>query len=482
MNVKTKLINKIKSTKLNKFRNKVKVKIKRKLKQSPQSKLIQDKKTKQSLETKDINKFIYDWIKLMAYCHLDNDLDETFSLTEIKKTSYGFKCKINVADGLSFSILESEEMIKTVENNLGCKFITNSLPKAKYLQGEFIISDIPSIDFEPYVNEKGKKLAPYDLYIGTAIDGTPIIASMLKYPHAIVQGATNMGKTKLIDSICTNLIVSNSPEDLSLYFIQVDKSDQIIYRKCKHTRAYADDIYKALAVTNYLKAIVEARDKTLRPMIEDGICENIQAFNKVYKIYKQNKFSYIYLIIDEYSSLMPNSEGGNKEKKAIKTEIQENMERLIQIGRYVGIYVIVGLQRATVDKLPSFIKSMCNTVITFHVNNIKSSQVAIDSNEAVDLLPREFIVKTGKQIFGKTTTIYPSTILQYIAPYKWGQSQYTDFTYTSWFDPMAETPKEKKRKETKESKNKRRKEERYGKNDTKFTENEIEQLKINNRR
>jgi len=478
MNAKAKLINKIKSTKLNKFRNKIKVK----MKQTPEAKLLQHAKNEKSQETKDINKFVYDWIKLMAFCHLDNDLDETFSLTEIKKTTYGFSCNINIADGLSFSNLESDEMISTIENNLGCKFVTTPFPKLKHLKAEFIISNIPSLDFEPYVSDKGKKLAPYDLYIGTSIDGQPILASMLKYPHAIVQGATNMGKTKLIDSICTNLIVSNTPEDLSLYFIQVDKSDQIIYRKTKHCRAYADSIEKALGVTNYLKAIVEARDKVLRPMIEEGICENIQAFNKVYKQYKQNKFSYIYLIIDEYSSLMPNSEGGNKEKKAIKTEIQVNMERLIQIGRYVGIYVIVGLQRSTVDKLPSFIKSMCNTVITFHVNNIKSSQVAIDSNEAVELLPREFIVKTDKQIFGKTTTIYPSTILKYITPYKWGNSQYQDFVYKSWFDPEAETPKEKKRKETKESKNKRRKEARYGKNDSKFTQNEIEQLETNNRR
>lgn len=475
MNAKTKLINKIKLTKLNKFRNKVKVK----MKQTPQAKLKQDTKIALSQETKDINRFIYNWIKLMAFTHLDNDLDETFSLTEIKKTTYGYSCNINIVDGLSFSSLESTEMISTIENNLGCKFITGYIPKAQHLDAQFIISNIPSLDFEPYVDAKGKKLAPYDLYIGTSIDGEPIIASMLKYPHAIVQGATNMGKTKLIDSICTNLIVSNSPEDLSLYFIQVDKSDQVIYRKCKHTRAYADDIYKALAITNYLKAIVEARDKTLRPMIEEGICENIQAFNKVYKIYKQNKFSYIYLIIDEYSSLMPNSEGGNKEKKAIKTEIQENMERLIQIGRYVGIYVIVGLQRSTVDKLPSFIKSMCNTVITFHVNNIKSSQVAIDTNEAVELLPREFIMKTTNQIFGKTTTIYPSTILKYITPYKWGNSQYNDFIYKSWFDPVAETPKEKKKKESKCA---RRKRERYGKGDTEFTENEIDQLETKNRR
>ncbi|HEY5588445.1 MAG TPA: FtsK/SpoIIIE domain-containing protein [Candidatus Paceibacterota bacterium] len=478
MNKKTKLINKIKSTKLNKFRNKIKVK----MKQKPEAKLLQDAKNNKAQETKDINKFIYDWIKLMAFCHLDNDLDETFSLTEIKKTTYGYSCNINIADGLSFSSLEITEMISTIESNMGCKFITTAFPKLKHLKAEFIFSDIPSIDFEPFIDDKGKKLAPYDLYIGTSIDGTPIIASMLKYPHCIVQGATNMGKTKLIDSICTNLIVSNSPADLSLYFIQVDKSDQIIYRKCKHTRAYADDIYKALSVTNYLKAIVEARDKVLRPLIEDGVCENIQAFNKVYKQYKQNKFSYIYLIIDEYSSLMPNSEGGNKEKKAIKTEIQENMERLIQIGRYVGIFVIVGLQRSTVDKLPSFIKSMCNTVITFKVNNIKSSQVAIDSNEAVELLPREFIVKTNTQVFGKTTTIYPSTILKCIEPYKWENSQYTDFNYLSWYDPSAETPKEKKRKETKESKNKKRKEARYGKDDSKVTQNEIEQLKLNNRR
>ncbi|HEY8889886.1 MAG TPA: FtsK/SpoIIIE domain-containing protein [Clostridium sp.] len=478
MNAKTKFINKIKSTKLNKFRNKIKVK----MKQTSSAKLLQEAKNKKSQETKEINKFIYNWIQLMAFCHLDNDMDETFSLTEIKKTTYGFKCNINIVNGLSFSKLESEEMIKTIENNLGCKFITTSIPKAQHLKAEFIMSDIPSIDFEPYIDAKGKKLAPYQIYVGTGIDGTPLFVNMLDYPHCLIQGATGMGKTKLIDSIITNLIVSNSPEDLSLYFIQVDKSDQIIYRKCKHSKAYGDDIYKALAIVNYLKAIVDARDKILRPFIEDGICENIFAFNKVCKKYNQNKFSYIYLVIDEFSSLMPSSESADKDKKAIKTEIQESMERLIAIGRYVGIYVVIGLQRATIDKIPSFLKANSNTIITFKVNNRKSSEVAIDSNEATELLPREFIVKTSKKILGKTTTLYPSTILDYIKPFRVTNAQYQDFNYLSWFNPEVGTKKEQKRKETKESKNAKRKAERYGKNDTKFTQNEIEQLETKNRR
>ena len=428
-------------------------------------------------KTKDINKFIYEWIKLMAFSHLDNDLDETFSLTEIEKTDYGYTCNINMADGLSFATLESESMVKTIEGNLGCKFLTESFGKKKHLKATFIMSEIPSIKFEPYVDSKGKKLPPYDLYLGTSIDGTPILASMLKYPHVIVQGSTNMGKTKLIDSICTNLIVSNSPEDVALYFIQVDKSDQITYRRCRHTRAYANDIYKALAITNYLKELVEHRDKVLQPLIEECVCTNIQDFNQIYKRYKLQRFNFVYLVIDEYSSLMPNSEGGDKDKKAIKVEIQENMEKLIQIGRYVGIYIIIGLQRSTVDKLPSFVKALCNTVVTFHVNNVRSSQVAIDSNEAVDLLPREFIVKTDKQIYGKTTTIYPSTILKYITPFKCSPAQYHDFNYISWFDPNAETKKEKKKKETKESKNKQRKAARgYGKDDKQFNKDEINNL------
>jgi hypothetical protein len=419
----------------------------------------QEEKLETAKEKKDIQNFIMDWIKLMAHAGFDNELDETFSLTKIVKEPYGFSCHINIVPKLSFAMLENEANVSMIQDNMGCIFYTKRIPKAKYMEAKFIMEDIPEINYEPYKSKDKDKLEPWELYLGVSIDGAPVIVSMTKYPHLIDQGATNMGKTGMINCICTNLIVQNDSSDLSMYFIQVDKSDQVIFRKCKHTRAYADDIKKALAVTNYLKEVVNARDKTLRPLIEEGICDNINGFNKVYKKYKQHKFTYVYLVIDEYSSLMP-GDSDNKSIKSIKNAIQDNMERLVQIGRYVGIYVIIGLQRGTVDKLPSFVKAMCNTVATFRTNNERSSYVAIDSNEAVSLSPREFIAKTNEKVMGKTLTITPAMMLEYTKNLRWSNGQYHDFQYNSWL-PKELQDKNETPAAPATSKNQKRKQERY---------------------
>jgi hypothetical protein len=143
---------------------------------------------------------------------------------------------------------------------------------------------------------------------------------------------------------------------------------------------------------------------------------------------------------------MPN-DSSNKELKAIKNAIQDNLERLIQIGRFCGVYLGVGLQRATIDKLPSFIKAMCNTTSTFRVNNEKSSMVAIDSNDAVNLSPREAIVKTNERVMLKTVTLTPTMIVEHIKPFRWKGGEFRDFPYQSYMklDTILEKVQGKKR-------------------------------------
>lgn len=442
-----------------------------------------EKALKEAKDREKIAWLVSEWIKIMSHLGFDNKLDETFSLRHIEVKSYGFKCTVEAASSLTYATLEEEKTINIIQDNLKCLFIGKRGKRGKF-EVQFITEDIEEIDFEPM------PVKPYELYLGTSIDGEPVVVSMLKYPHILIQGATNMGKTKMIDCFLTNLITQCSPEDLSLYFIQVDKGDQVAYRKCKHTRSYANDIYKALAITNYLVELVNYRNKVLIPYIEDGICGDIYEFNKIRKKHKQNKFSYIYLTIDEYSSLMPN-DSSNKELKAIKNAIQDNLERLIQIGRFCGVYLAIGLQRATIDKLPSFIKAMCNTTSTFRVNNEKSSYVAIDSNDAVNLSPREAIVKTNERVMLKTVTLTPANIVAHIKPFRFKDSEYKDFPYQSYMklDTILEKVQGKKKRPTKQERKEQNKKDSNNSNSnttqlvqntkTKLSEEELKKISKN---
>jgi hypothetical protein len=187
---------------------------------------------------------------------------------------------------------------------------------------------------------------------------------------------------------------------------------------------------------------------------------------------------------------MPDGEN-NKEIKTIKNAIQNNLERLIQIGRFCGVYLTVGLQRATIDKLPSFIKAMCNTTSTFRVNNQKSSLVAIDSNDAVNLSPREAIVKTNERVMLKTVTLTSPDIVKHVQPFRFKAGEYKDFPYQSYMnlDNILEKSQGKKKRPTKQERKEQNKKDNSNSNSntiqpvqdtkTKLSEEELKKISKN---
>lgn len=396
-------------------------------------------KLKKEKETVEINKLIQEWIKLMAHLGLDNEMDETYTLTDIKIETYGFSCKIRNYYGGVLSKLESEQVVSAIQDSLACTFVAKKIPKSRYVEAKFIAKDVNFEKYQPI------NLPTYEVLLGQNIDGTPLTSNMLKYPHLIIQGSTNMGKSKFIDAILTNLIVTNKADELALYIVQADKSDQYPYAGCHHCKGYTDKHEDTLKMLFHLIEIIEKRDEQLKRYIYNGVCGNIYEYNEMIEKgkLKGKKWQYMYLVIDEYASLMPESSFGAE--KEVKKAIQGVMERLIQIGRYVGLYIILSTQRATVDKLPSFIKANCCTIVSFKVNNKKSSEIALDSSEAVNLVQREFITKIESMYFGQTYNLTPKDIVENIKPFREINPKKFSFTSEIADKIIEESPKSKEK-------------------------------------
>lgn len=374
--------------------------------------LNQEKKRKE-FERVECNKFTNRWVQIMAYMGLSNEMSQTYALRNIEWHEYGFKANIHAPLGMNLLEIQTETAVGTIQKNLQCVFIFNDVPKSNHIEARFIIEDVGFIDFKPM------RLKPYELLLSQGIDNKPMISNMLKYPHALVQGSTNMGKSKFIDIILTNLITTTNPEDVNLYIIQADKSDQYPYAGCKHCKGYTDSIMDSLLMLSHLVKIVEKRNDELKQYNYNGVCNNIAEYNEAVdkKIIKgKKKWSFMYLIVDEYATLMPESSFGADKK--IKQAIQAIMERILQIGRSVGLYAILSTQRATIDKMPSFVKANCCTIVSFRVNNRKSSEIALDSGEAVNLKQREFITKSESMQFGQTYNLTQKQIIDFINPFR----------------------------------------------------------------
>ena len=394
----------------------------------------------------DILKLKKSWNETMGELNLCNNFNQIFTLYDVEIMNYGYRAKLRCPKGLSFSMIEdSDTTISKIQDSMECKIFI----KGDDFRREIIFryKEFINIDYEPL------KLKPWELYVGVDTNYEQLVLNMLKYPHILIQGSNNMGKTKCIDTMLVNLINNCSDKDIELYIAKADKPDQIIYRRCNVCKGYADGFPQIYSMLKYIISIIDKRDSIITPYIENGLCSNIFEYNKAISkgLIKNKKWSYIYLVIDEYSSLMPESNNNDVDKQICKL-IQTYLERLARIGRYVGVYIVAGVQRSTIDKLPSFIKAMCNSIITFRVNNLKSSEVAIDSHEAVDLKPREFIYKTNSKYYGKTVNLTQQSILNNIKPFSKENYSVTSFIQYNDLEQILNKSNKKKRKTKQERK------------------------------
>lgn len=445
-----------KMTKEEKKRRKKNLKSLRKKNKDSKKKEARELKLSKQQSIKNINKLKNKWIEVMAHLKIENMLDETFTLIDIKEQVYGYECLIKIAPGLSFTMLEKESVKSSIEGNLSCIFELSIIPKSDKAKAKFITKTLTNIDFKPV------KLKPYEVCFPYLIDGSPLVASMLDYPHIVIQGSNGMGKTKLIDSIIVNLMKSCTEEELQFTIIQVDKSDQIIYKNCKHVYCYAKELNEICIAIIHLAKMIKINNNMLEPYIESGLCNNIKEYNDCIDkgLIKGEKLKYHYLVIDEYASLMPSQES-DKYYKYIKSVIQKSMAEIIRMGRSTGLYCILATQRGTIDMMPSFIKNMANTKATMKVNGLKSTEVNGFPNSD-KLLKRDFMVETDKIYLGRTGNLTPEDVLNYIKEFKIPNKPNFDFSkYTHYLEEYGiialelykDQQKEKKKKRNKKDKN-----------------------------
>ena len=196
---------------------------------------------------------------------------------------------------------------------------------------------------------------------------------LCKTPHLLISGTTGSGKSVLINSILTSLLLNYTPKELELVLIDVKQVEFSIYKDIPHLLTKTiTDLKNTKIILNETIEFINNRYNILK----NNDCRNIQEFNNK----KDFKMAYRLIVIDELAELFMLE---NKSKLRADLEgydrIENQLCRIAQIGRACGVHLILATQRPSTDVITGLLKSNIPSRIALSVSSAVDSKVILDS-------------------------------------------------------------------------------------------------------
>lgn len=268
--------------------------------------------------------------------------------------------------------------------------------------------DLKLIDNSKF--EKNYEIVPQNAHqlLTGYVDYKTKLVDMNRFPNMLIGGDVGTGKSRFLMVLLSNLI-ANCP-DVDLYFMQIRKSDLILFKDCKQCKYIARDLTKARNLLKHLNDLCIERDAIIEQYtVSDGIF-NIEDYNRHFK---NNKMKYVYIVLEEFSYFMPNG-ADTKEEKQLKRQILGYIRQIVNSSRSVGVFTITSLQKPTKDSIPTDIKSQLSVRVAFKLLDKENSIVILGNSSATKLKPLEAIIRTNNQSIVNIPLIHHKAIMRAI--------------------------------------------------------------------
>ena len=230
-----------------------------------------------------------------------------------------------------------------------------------------------------YANSK----AVLPIALGRYANGDPAATIAEKWPHILIAGATNSGKSICLHTIIMSLLFKHKPDEVKFLMIDPKRVELTLYEGIpylydpKTSCDDADIITKPNDAAKSLQMLVKVMEKRL-DMCQAVKVKNIEGYNAWAKENNEEKMFYVFVIIDEMADLMLQT----------KASIEDSVQRLAQMGRAMGIHLILCTQRPSVKVVTGIIKANMPSRIALQVASGIDSKVILDSVGAENLLGR----------------------------------------------------------------------------------------------
>ena len=201
---------------------------------------------------------------------------------------------------------------------------------------------------QDFLDYKQVQLQDRELLLGYNQQGY-IIADMGKYPHLLISGLSNQGKSKMIYYMLKNL---------------GDRANILVLNGFKEDYRGFTLVQGTKAIQRRIEAILKDKEIRIKPL---------------------------YLVLEEMQSI-------SKDKK-----LQEQLKELLSMGRHYNIYCIGIIQNATKENC-SF-KDLFNCRCSFRQIDSSSYQVCLGTSVEKSLEQREFYFLDSNLVKGYTFNI-----------------------------------------------------------------------------
>lgn len=210
---------------------------------------------------------------------------------------------------------------------------------------------------------------------------------LCKTPHLLISGTTGSGKSVLVNTILTSLLLNYTPNELELILVDVKQVEFSIYKKIPHL--ICDTITNLQDTKIVLSECIEDISRRYETLKESN-CRNIQEYNRI----KEEKMKYRLIVIDELAELFMLE---NKSRFRADLEgydrIENQLCRIAQIGRACGVHLILATQRPSTDVITGLLKSNIPSRIALSVSS------SVDSKVILDCVGAEKLTGKGDMLF-----------------------------------------------------------------------------------
>ncbi len=234
------------------------------------------------------------------------------------------------------------------------------------------------LECDEFQNAKSKTFVG----IGKNVGGMPVFADIEKFPHALVAGATGMGKSVCINSIMISMLYKARPDEVKFIMIDPKKVEFKMYSGIPHLLIPV--ITDAKQAAGALMWAVEEMERRFE-LIEQQNVRNLSAYNEKVSLDPSigEKLPRIIIVIDELNDLM----------MQVRDPVEDLIMRLAQKARAAGLHIIIGTQRPDVKVITGTIKANIPTRMSCKVSSV------VDSRTILEMAGAEKLLDKGDMLF-----------------------------------------------------------------------------------